>query len=596
MTWLPWTAVGLLAVSLGGTLAWALRTSPAPLPTRFAHVLPAGQTLNGSRGAHIVAVSPDGSLMVYRARRTDCSNARCPILEAKVIPGTEGFEVTEPAFSPDGRSIAFFTIGERAIERININGGAPQLVSAVAAVPTGVRWESGGILFGQGARGVMRVAPQSGTPEVLIQVKTGEIAYNPQTLPDGEHVLFTLAAGTAPSRWDRARVVVESLRTHERKLIIDGGSDARYLPSGYLLYALAGAVYAAGFDVNTLQVTGERVPILEGVRRAAGGFTGAAAFGIANNGTLVYVPGPLAGERSAPLDIGVMDRKGDVEPLHLPGGPYARPKLAPDGRRIAFEADDGKEAVIYTYDLSGSESMQRLTSGGNNRFPVWVTDRSVAFQSDREGDAAIWRRPLDGSAERLTRPEPGTSHAPESWFGDTLLYSATKGSEVSLWAYSLQTRKSTRVDTVPSSAAIDAVFAPDGRSIAYSTTQGNQMTLYVQGFPTGPAYAYTAKASDTPKHARWSADGKELCYDPNVTGFACVRITTEPFAFGNAISLPKKLQGAPPGERTDYDVTRDGQFLGLITAGHKEFVRGSDNQINVVLNWFEELRARVPRR
>ena len=129
MTWLPWTAVGLLAVSLGGTLAWALRTSPAPLPTRFAHVLPAGQTLNGSRGAHIVAVSPDGSLMVYSGAPHGLFKRAMSDLEAKVIPGTEGFEVTEPAFSPDGRSIAFFTIGERAIERININGGAPQLVS-----------------------------------------------------------------------------------------------------------------------------------------------------------------------------------------------------------------------------------------------------------------------------------------------------------------------------------------------------------------------------------------------------------------------------------------------------------------------------------
>ena len=122
------------------------------------------------------------------------------------------------------------------------------------------------------------------------------------------------------------------------------------------------------------------------------------------------------------------------------------------------------------------------------------------------------------------------------------------------------------------------------------------MKLWIQRFPSGAAHEFTARPSDTPKHARWSRDGKELCYDPNVNGFECVGITAEPFAFGNAVSLPKKLQGAPPGERTDYDIAADGRFVGLITAGQKEFIRGSDSRIDVVLNWLEELSARVPRR
>ncbi|HEX3302284.1 MAG TPA: protein kinase, partial [Thermomicrobiales bacterium] len=498
--WLPWSAAAALAVGLVAMMPGTFRTTPAPMPARFTHLLPAGQMLNGSRGAHIVAVSPDGALLVYSGTPYGLFRRSMSDLDAKVIPGTEGFEVSEPTFSPDGRSIAFFTIGDRALERINTAGGASQVLCPVEAVPTGIRWESDGIVFGQGSKGVMRVSQNGGTPELLVRVKTGETAYNPQTLPDGDHLLFTLAVGSAPSRWDRARIVVESLRTHHRTLIIDGGSDARYLPSGYLLYALAGAVYAAGFDAARLEVAGERVPVIEGIRRSAGGFTGAAAFSVSNNGTLVYVPGPAAGERSAPLDVALMDRKGEIQPLHLPGGPYARPKLSPDGTRIAFEADDGNEAVVYTYDLSGAKTMQRLTNGGNNRFPVWVTDQAVAFQSDREGDTAVWWQPLDGSAQRLTRPAAGTSHAPESWFGDKLLYSAANGSDVSLWTYSLQTHHSARFDTVPSSAATDAAFAPDGRSISYSATQGNRMTLYVQGFPTGPAHAFTARTSDTPKH------------------------------------------------------------------------------------------------
>ena len=597
--WPQWSqAVALAsAVAVAGLAGWLLKPLPATALTRFVHVLPQGQMLNGSRGAHIVAMSPDGSRLVYSGAPHGLYLRPMSSVEATPIPGTESYEVTEPTFSPDGRLIAFFTIGDRALERINVTGGAAQKVCEVEVVPTGIQWEGNVIVFGQGGRGIMRVSAEGGTPEVLVRVKDGQTAYNPQLLPDGEHVLFTLAAGTAPSRWDRAQIVVESLRSHQRRTIIDGGSDGRYLSSGYLLYALAGAMYAVAFDLPTLSAHGERVPVVEGVRRASGSFTGAAIFSVSADGTLAYVPGPPAGERSAPLDIGLMDRKGEIQPLQLPGGPYERPRLSPDGTRIAFESDDGKEAIVYTYDLSGVKTMQRLTtSGSNNRFPIWTSNSRVVFQSDRGGDQAIWSQALDGSAERVTTPGPRESHAPESWFGDTLLYSVANESGVTLWTHSLRDRTNTRFDAKPSSGPMDAAFSPDGRSVAYSVTSGNQMRLYIQGFPSGAAHELTARPSDTPKHARWSPDGKEICYDPSVTRFECVSVTTEPFAFGNAVTLPKKLQGAPPGERSDYDIARDGRFLGLITAGQKAFIRGSDNQINIVLNWFQDLHNRVPLR
>ena len=133
-----------------------------------------------------------------------------------------------------------------------------------------------------------------------------------------------------------------------------------------------------------------------------------------------------------------------MEPLKLPPGPYVAPRVAPDGARIAFGTDDGNEAIIYTYHLSGASGMRRLTFGRKNRFPIWIANNRVAFQSDREGDLAIfWQSTVGGTAERLTKPEPGTSHVPESWSPkhDTLLFSVTKGSDVSLWTYSLQDRK-----------------------------------------------------------------------------------------------------------------------------------------------------------
>ena len=140
----------------------------------------------------------------------------------------------------------------------------------------------------------MRVSPDGGTPEVLVRVKNGEEAYGPQLLPDGQHVLFTLATGTARDRWDKARIVVQSLTSGEPKTLIEGGSDARYLPTGHLVYALSGIVYAVAFDVKRLEVYGPRVPVIQGVRRSLSGLNGAASFSVSSTGSLVYIPGPLS--------------------------------------------------------------------------------------------------------------------------------------------------------------------------------------------------------------------------------------------------------------------------------------------------------------
>jgi serine/threonine-protein kinase len=407
-------------------------------------------------------------------------------------------------------------------------------------------------------------------------------------------VLFTLATGTARDRGDRAHIVVQSLKSSEQKLLIDGGSDARYVPTGHIVYALSGSLYAVPFDAQRLEVNGAALPIVEGVSRDSGGVAGVANFSFSSTGSLVYVPGPVSA--TALLDIGLMDRKGKVEPLKLPPGAYAWPRVSPDGTRIAFVNDDDKEAIVWIYDLSGTSAMQRLTSGGNNRFPIWTSDsKRVAFQSDRDGDVAIFWQPADGgTAERVTRPEPGESHAPESWSpkGDSFLFSVTKGSDVSLWSFSLQDRKATPFGGVHSSNPTNAVFSPDGKWVAYASTERGMTTIYVQPFPaTGTRYQLFARGSDSPHHPRWSPDGKELFYDPRVPGFEAVSVTTHPtFAFGNAVAVPKLFLMAGAGLRTPYDITPDGKLVGRITAGQTEYVRSSIDRIQVVLNWFEELK------
>ena len=239
-----------------------------------------------------------------------------------------------------------------------------------------------------------------------------------------------------------------------------------------------------------------------------------AQFAISDSGSLVYVPGPASAGQH---DVVLFDRKGGAEPLKLPPGEYDFPRVSPDGKRIAFETNDGKEAVVSIYELSGASSVRRLTFGGNNRFPIWSADgRRVAFQSDREGDPAVFWQPADGgTAERLTTPEPGTSHVPESWSpdGQVLLFSATKDFVSSLWTLSLRDRKATPFgDVKGSSLPTNAMFSPDGRWVAYQIGEPERAegTTYVQPFPpTGTKYQIARGGRPL-----WSRDGKELFFVP----------------------------------------------------------------------------------
>jgi serine/threonine-protein kinase len=597
---LGWGATGALGFVAGSLSAWRPRPASRPSLVRFPIALPPGQLLNGSGGAHMVALSPDGARIAYVTAPYGLHVRTLSESASTMVAGTENYEVREPVFSPDGSSIVFFSIADHKLKRIPMTGGAADNLCD-AATPTGMSWSANDIVFGQGSRGIQRISTAGGAPETIVRVQDGESAHGPQLLPDGQHVLFTIASGTAPNRWDKATIVVESLRSGERKTLITGGSDARYLPSGHLVYALEGMLYAYAFDVNRRQLLGERVLVLDGVKRAAGNFTGTANYGVSDNGSLVYVSGPSSGIGSALLDFALWHRTtGMVEPFNLSPGMYALPRVSPNGERIAFGTDDGSAAIIWRYDTSRASSMMQVTQTGDNRFPVWASNTRVAYQSDIGGARAVFWQAIDGSPpERLTTPAPATSHAPESWSpdGETLLYSVTAGSEVSLWTYSVRSRSSAPFGRIRSSNPVGAVFSPNGRWVAYATTERDRTALYVRAFPDdGVAHPLAASVSDSPKQPRWSPDGTELFYNPRQSGFEVVRFNTQPApGFGKPVPLKKVLQFGPPDSRTNYDVMPDGRLLGLVTAGQKEFVRGPADRIEVVLNWLDELQTKVPR-
>ena len=397
------------------------------------------------------------------------SSGRSPSSTPIRFPVQEGDgTITNPTFSPDGRSIAFHSQSSNAIRRVAVSGGAPVTICPAIA-PFGMTWDSGGIVVGQGASGIMRCSPNGGAPEQLAAVDEGELAHGPQMLLKGAALLFTIAkASDGPTRWDNARVVVQTMKSGGRKTVVNGGTDARYLRTGHLVYALSGIVFAVAFDAARQEVTGGAVPVIEGVSRPAV-TTGVVQFATSTTGTLLYVPGP-AGTGITERALALADRAGTVTRLAIPPGRYVHVRASRDGGRLAIGSDDGKDAIVSIQDLAGTSSMRRLTFGGQNRFPIWSPDgQRIAFQSDREGDLGIFSQRADGNgpAERLTRAEKGDAHIPESWSpdGTHVSFSFVKGPTFSLWTVAIADKEATPYGAVESREPIGSVFSPDGRWI-----------------------------------------------------------------------------------------------------------------------------------
>ncbi|MGB2713912.1 MAG: protein kinase [Vicinamibacterales bacterium] len=587
------------AAILGGVLTalaiWSRPASRAPEPvTRFTIQLPADHLIP-SVARQLVAVAPDGTHVAYAA------NGRIYLrpmsgLDVHPIQGVENTDgVTAIAFSPDSRSLVFWS-GDRTLKRIPMIGGAP-VTLCEAENPLGLNWTPDGIFFGQIA-GIMRMSAAGGKPELLIRAESGEVLFGPQRLPGGDALMFTAGTSATPEGWNRAVIVSQSLKTGERKKLIEPGADGRYVSTGHIVYAIGGTLYAAPFDPHRRETTGGPTAVLEGVLRATGGASGGAQFAFADNGSLAYMAGP-PGATASQFDLAMTDRKGVVELLKLPNGPYEYPRVSPDGKRITFGTDDGREAVVWVYELAGRGAMQRLTSVGKNRFPIWsADDQRIAFQSDREGDAAIFWQRADrtGGAERLTKPEPGTTHIPDAWSpdGKHLLFTTVAGSSFTLSMLRLADRTTAPFGTVQSRALATPAFSPDGRWVAYSASStGTTATqVYVQPFPpTGAQYQLFARTGDLPHHPLWAPDGKELLYVPRVGEFEAVTVETKPtFIFGRASRVPRTFPTAAPSTPRTFDMAPNGKIVGVIVPGQSP-VAGTLRSIQVVLNWSEELKA-----
>jgi hypothetical protein len=600
----PWLVVAVAIAAVAATFAvssWRGGGSVAtePVVTRFS------ETIEGSNLVSefpSIALSPDGRHIVY-ATREGLFLRSMSDRAARLIPGTENARggASSPAFSPDGLSIAFFSGGASfggTIKTVAATGGATMSLLEMDFPPHGLSWSELGIVFarsfGKGDKGILRVPPVGGPEEMLIPTTTEEFAHGPQVLPDGQTIMFTLASGLAADRWDKARIVVQSFAPGERKTLIEGGSDARYLRTGSIVYANGQTLWAVPFDVRRLQVTGRRVPVVEDVSRAGPVMSGAAHFATSSTGSLAYVSSP-----PTLYDLALIDRAGDVRRLTFPPGPYRYPRLSPDGTGITVGTQSGDD--LWVGDLHGAGGLRRLTFGGRNRFPIWSADGTrVTFQSDRGGDAGIFWQRADGTgqAERLTTAPSDTSHEPEAWSpsGDHLLFRVARGLLYSLWVYSIKTQRAMPFGDVESPIPPSAAFSPDGHWVAYESRDADKFLIFVQPFPpTGTKY----QVVDGGILPAWSRDGRELFYlhGNNVLRVARILLQPAPTA-GTLMDLwasgTTRAINLGPDPHRGFDPTNDGKFLSLVPAAQR--ASSDAAQMHVVLNWFEELKMRLSAR
>ena len=593
-------AAVLASLAVGGVAVWTL-TRPGPPPAdpvvRFSVPLGAEQAFTPI-SRHLVALSPDGTQLVYQTD-SQLYLRRLDQLEATAIPGTQEGDGRSPFISPDGEWIGFWAGGQ--LKKVAMSGGAAVTLGDVTN-PWGVSWGADDmILVGQGPNGIWRVPGTGGTPEVVITIEDGEQAHGPQMLPGGEWVLFTLLPAGVNS-WNEAHIVVQSLVTDERVVLIEGGRDARYVETGHLVYALNGVVFAVAFDRDARQVLGGPVPLVEGVRGSLSA-TGAVHFSVARNGSLIYVPGGGSGERR----LVWVDRRGEEEPLATRADNYVTLHLSPDGARAAVSILDGSgNSDVWVSDVVRGTLTRLTTDDAFDGRPLWHPDgRRVAFRSDRNGQPEVFWQAADGSgtAERLlTIDESVTDIVPYDWSPDgaTLFVSATfreTGSDVGMvsiegpgtWEPLIQTAARETWPTI----------SPDGRWLAYASNETGSFEVYVQRFPELEGKQPISVGGGTLPH--WSADGSELFYGRGGPPDAMMRVTIEGDE-GDPPSLtvgtPERLLGwrylLPGVGIRHYDVSPEGQRFLMITTGGSADAGAGIAEINVVLNWTQELLERVP--
>ncbi len=624
--WPAIAAACLLGVAAIGVRAWLqTRSVSAPEVVRFTHQLPPAQQIVPGWNPSVV-FSPDGRSVAYSyavdgvamAFRRSISD-----LAQKPLGGVSGLE--DPVFSPDGRWVAMFNNMDLTLEKVAVDGGAPVPLTKVDMFGRG-DWGKDGYIYFTDAYpgGIVRVPEDGGAkePVTILDAQKAEFTHrHAQVLPGGKAIIFTMVASGMES-YNDANVELQVLGTKQRKILVRRGFGARYAPSGQIVYANAGQLYAVPFDLKRLMTMGPPIKVVDGVQMSVN--TGAAYFDVSSAGSLAYVPGHAEGGTRTLVWV---DRQGVEEELPLKRASYLFPRLSPDGKKLAVEVE-GATHNLYVWDFSRMV-LTKITTDGLSHAPVWTPDgKSICFRSWVAGTMTMWEMPSDGShsPERLTdfgaRQSP-VCVSPDGRYlgfnqmgdrsagggkanvtpGDGMAKAdggmGAMGTGSDIWILPLQGSDQTpqRFKGEKFDEA-SPKFSPDGKLVAYCSDHSGRSEVYVSPWPTSDGDWVLQISSEGGTDPLWNRLGHEIFYR-NGDKMMVVPVMTAGASGEFQAGMPRLLwEGhyshgmssscGPPGvSSSNYDVTADGKRFLMVK--DDELDDGSTSLV-VVLNWTEEMK------
>jgi serine/threonine protein kinase len=577
---LAWLLAAVAALALGAIGAWQLKPSAraARAPdVRFEIMLPPGEQFSSNYN-RVVTISPDSKLIAYlseglRIRPLNASTTR-------EIPGT--VSARAPAFSADSRQIAFWDTGH--IKRAAVDGGVPIVVAALPERPMGMHWSDDGFIYvGRADKGIWKVSQSGGELEQVLALENGEYAHGPEPLPGGEWILFSRSTGVRS--WTDGAIVAQSIDSNERRVLVERGREARYLPSGYLTYVQDDSLFAAPFDLRRMEVTGAAVAMETGVHTSNEDETGASGYDISDDGVLAYAPPSGVGALVARLSF--FDAEGSRRTLPFAARRYGAARLSPDGKRVAAHVRDIDGTHIWLMSVE-REGMQRLTTEGLNVSPVWSPDgRWVYFASSRAGSTDIWRRPADLSSPAERVAEIDGAEVPASTDGRWLYYSTMAPGNSDIGRVSLS--GDSKVEVLVDSRA-DEIYprvSPDGEYFCFQSDETGRWDIHVMEIETGRRWIVSSVQGYWPN---WTLDGSRIIYMAESSTVYTVDVERTPTFSADEPTLMFNLGRIGVGNV--MDASADGEQL-LVAFAESMGSRDTRPRVHVVLNWTDRIEARL---
>ena len=276
--------------------------------------------------------------------------------------------------------------------------------------------------------------------------------------------------------------------------------------------------------------------------------------------------------------------------MGAPPRPYFHPRISPDGTRVAVAIAD-QEHDIWMWDLPRQTLSQLTFDPAPDFSPAWTPDgRRLVFFSQRGREPGLFWQPVDGTGtpERLATGAPTTAVTPD---GTHVLFALTANKDLAMVSLD-GTHRVQSLSNHPSTER-NGIVSPDSRWLAYESDASGRFEIYVRPFRGAQAGQWLISAAGGTRPL-WSPNGSELFYVAR--GGALMTSQVHPRNGAWSADRPTKIvdgRYATEGvrDRRSYDVSPDGRRFLMIKQSAGELPAP---QIVVVHNWFEELRRLVP--